>query len=71
MESERKEIDLSGVDIHAFELKRDRGDATSAEFAVEGVAHGLDEAVVEEIMVANQVRPESITLTLEGTASDE
>lgn len=68
MRTKQKKIDLSGVEIRGFEIKRERGDETTAEFAVEGVARGLDEETVEEVMVANEVIPESLTLTLKESS---
>lgn len=69
MDVEYREIDLSQVDIHEFEIKREEKASSKAEFAVKGVFHDTEDGIIEQVMMADTIVPESLVLRLEEKSS--
>lgn len=71
MGTERVSIDLSNTEIEEMEIRRNGEEAEVVEFVVKGRVRDIDKQKIDEVMLANEIEPISISLEVEGTESDE
>ena len=71
MGTERVSIDLSDTEIKEMEIRRNGEEAEVVEFVVKGRVRDIDKQKIDEVMLANEIEPISVSLEVEGTESDE
>lgn len=71
MATERVSIDLSNTEIEDMEIRRNGEEAEVVEFVVKGRVRDVDKQKIDEVMLANEIEPISVSLEVEGTESDE
>lgn len=54
-----------------MEIRRNGEEAEVVEFVVKGRVRDVDKQKIDEVMLANEIEPISVSLEVEGTESDE
>ena len=68
MAIEEVTIDLTEIEITDSEIRRD---SEEVEFSVKGRLGGVDDQMIENVMLSNNVKPISLSLQIENPNSEK